>query len=185
MESKKLRMLTLAGMLAAVGYVLQLFEFSLPFLPAATFLKFDFGDIPVVIAGSMFGPGAVVLTAIVKGLLWAFIGHGANSWVGAGMNTIAVIVFALPLALLGRSRKLWVKVVAAGLGMLAMTAVMVGLNLIVDPLYFKWPIATVKAIIVPAIIPFNLFRGAANGVASVGIMLALRRTGIFRGSRQA
>ncbi|RIE06267.1 ECF transporter S component [Candidatus Cryosericum terrychapinii] len=183
MESKKLRMLTLASMLAAVGYVLQLFEFPLPFLPAATFLKFDFGDIPVVIAGSMFGPGAAVLTATVKGLLWALIGHGANSWVGAGMNTIAVIVFALPLALLGRSRKLWVKAAAAGLGMLAMTAVMVGLNLIVDPLYFKWPIAAVKAIIVPAIIPFNLFRGAANGVASVLVMLALQRTAIFRTSR--
>ena len=170
-------------MLAAVGYVLQLFEFPLPFLPAATFLKFDFGDIPVVIAGSMFGPGAVVLTATVKGLLWALIGHGANSWVGAGMNTIAVIVFALPLALLGRSRKLWVKAAAVGLGMLAMTAVMVGLNLIVDPLYFKWPIAAVKAILVPAIIPFNLFRGAANGAASVLVVFFLQRTAIFRGNR--
>src|SRR5450756_2804270 len=102
MESKKLRVLALTGMLAAVGYVLQLFEF--PLLPAAPFLKFDFGDVAVVVAGSMFGPGAAVLTAIVKGLLWALIGRGGNGLVGAGMNTIAVIVFALPLVLGARSQ---------------------------------------------------------------------------------
>ena len=183
MESRKLRVLALTGMLAAVGYVLQLFEFPLPFLPpAASFLKFDFGDVAVVVAGSMFGPGAAVLTAIVKGLLWTLIGRGANGLVGAGMNTIAVIVFALPLVLVARSKKNWVKVGAAGVGAVAMTAVMVGLNLVVDPLYFKYPLAAVKAMIMPVIVPFNLFRGAANGVASVLVMLVLQRTAIFRTS---
>jgi len=182
MESRKLRVLALTGMLAAVGYVLQLFEFPLPFLPTASFLKFDFGDVAVVVAGSMFGPGAAVLTAIVKGLLWVLIGHGANGLVGAIMNTIAVITFALPLVLVGRSRQVWVKVAAAAVGMLAMTAVMVGMNLVVDPLYFKYPIAAVKAM-VPAIILFNLFRGLANGAASVLVVLVLQRTAIFRTNR--
>jgi riboflavin transporter FmnP len=183
MESKKLRVLATSGMLAAVGYVLQLFEFPLPFLPAASFLKFDFGDVAVVIAGSMFGPGAAILTAIVKGLLWTFIGRGGNGLVGAGMNTIAVIAFALPLVLVARSKKVWVKVVAAGVGVVATTAVMVGLNLVVDPLYLKYTLAAVKAIIMPAIVPFNLFRGAANGAVSIVVMLALQRTAIFRGRR--
>jgi riboflavin transporter FmnP len=183
MESRKLRVLALTGMLAAVGYVLQLFEFPLPFLPAASFLKFDFGDVAVVIAGSMFGPGAAILTAVVKGLLWTLIGRGGNGLVGAGMNTIAVIVFALPLVLVARSQRLWIKVVAAGIGVLAMTAVMVGLNLVVDPWYFKYPLAAVRAMIMPAIVPFNLFRGVANGVASVLVLLTLQRTAMFRGDR--
>lgn len=183
MESKKLRVLALTGMLAAVGYVLQLFEF--PLLPAAAFLKFDFGDVAVFIAGSAMGPGAVILTAVVKGILWALIGRGTDGWIGAGMNTITVIAFALPVAFLARSRTIWVKVVAAGLGVVVMTAVMAGVNFVVDPWYFKLSIAAVKAIMVTAIIPFNLLRGLINAVASVGIMLALRRTGIFRGSRQA
>jgi riboflavin transporter FmnP len=80
---------------------------------------------------------------------------------------------------------MWVKVLAAGLGVVVMTAVMAGTNLVVDPWYFKLSIAAVKAIMVTAIIPFNLLRGLINAVASVGIMLALQRTGIFRGSRQA
>jgi riboflavin transporter FmnP len=181
MESKKLRVLALAGMLAAVGYVLQLFEF--PLLPAAPFLKFDFGDVAVFIAGSAMGPTAAVLTAVVKGILWALIGRGADGWVGAGMNTVTVIAFALPVAFLARSRKTWVKVAAAGLGVVVMTVVMAGVNLVVDPWYFKMPIATVKAIIVTAIIPFNLLRGLINGIASVGIMLALQRTAIFRTTR--
>lgn len=181
MGSKRLRVLALAGMLAAVGYVLQLFEF--PLLPAAAFLKFDFGDVAVFIAGSAMGPTAAVLTAVVKGMLWALIGRGADGWVGAGMNTITVTAFALPVAFLARSRKTWVKVAAAGLGIVVMTVVMAGVNLIVDPWYFKMPIETVKAIIVTAIIPFNLLRGLINGIASVGIMLALQRTAIFRTTR--
>ena len=181
MEPKKLRMLALTGMLAAVGYVLQLFEF--PLLPAAPFLKFDFGDVAVFIAGSAMGPGAAILTAVAKGILWALIGRGADGWVGAGMNTITVIAFALPVAFLARSRKGWVKVVAAGLGVVVMTTAMAGVNLVVDPWYFKMPIAAVKAIIVTAIIPFNLLRGLLNGTASVLVMLALQRTAIFRGNR--
>ena len=181
MGSKKLRVLALTGMLAAVGYVLQLFEF--PLLAAAPFLKFDFGDVAVFIAGSAMGPAAAILTAVVKGILWALIGRGADGWVGAGMNTMTVIAFALPVAFLARTRRVWVKVVAAGLGVVVMTVVMAGVNLIVDPWYFKMPIAAVKAMIVTAIIPFNLLRGLLNGVASVGIMLALQRTAIFRTSR--
>ena len=181
MESKKLRVLALTGMLAAVGYVLQLFEF--PMLPAAPFLKFDFGDVAVFIAGSAMGPGAAILTAVAKGILWALIGRGADGWVGAGMNTITVIAFALPVAFLARSRKGWVKVVAAGLGVVVMTTAMAGVNLVVDPWYFKMPIAAVKAILVTAIIPFNLLRGLLNGTASVLVMLALQRTAIFRGNR--
>ena len=180
MESRKLRVLALTGMLAAVGYVLQLFEF--PLLAAAPFLKFDFGDVAVFIAGSAMGPAAAILTAVVKGILWALIGRGTDGWVGAGMNTMTVIAFALPVAFLARSRRVRVKVVAAGLGVVVMTVVMAGVNLIVDPWYFKMPIAAVKAMIVTAIIPFNLLRGLLNGVASVGIMLALQRTAIFRTS---
>ena len=128
MESKRLRVLALAGMLAAVGYVLQLFEF--PLLPAASFLKFDFGDVAVFVAGSAMGPAAAILTAVVKGMLWALIGRGADGWVGAGMNTVTVIAFALPVAFLARSRKTlgqgrrrryWAFVV--------MTVVMAGVNL--------------------------------------------------------
>ena len=181
MESKKLRVLALTGMLAAVVYVLQLFEF--PLMPAAPFLKFDFGDVAVFIAGSAMGPGGAILTAVVKGILWALIGRGADGWVGAGMNTVTVIAFALPVAFLVRSRKIWVKVVAAGLGVVVMTAVMAGVNLVVDPWYFKMPIAAVKAIIVTAIIPFNLLRGLLNGAASVLVMLVLQRTAIFRTTR--
>src|SRR5450830_82704 len=181
MEKRKLHVLALTGMLAAIGYVLQLFEF--PLLAAAPFLKFDFGDVAVFIAGSAMGPAAAVLTAVVKGILWALIGRGTDGWVGAGMNTITVIAFSLPVAFLARSGKIWVKVVAAGLGVVVMTAVMAGTNLVVDPWYFKMPIAAVKAIIVTAIIPFNLLRGLLNGTASVLVMLALQRTAIFRTTR--
>jgi riboflavin transporter FmnP len=61
-----------------------------------------------------------------------------------------------------------------------MTAVMAGVNLVVDPAYFKLPLAAVKTMVATAIIPFNLLRGVINGVATVGILFALRRTSFFR-----
>ncbi len=177
MESKKLRVLAASGMLAAVGYVLQLFEF--PLLPAASFLKFDFGDVAVALAGWAMGPAAAVLTALVKGILWGVIGHGADGWVGAGMNTVTVLAFALPFAFFRQEKKLRGPVLAAVLGIACMTAVMAGVNLAVDPWYFKMPFAAVRALVVSAIIPFNLLRGLINGTATAVVALAFGRTPLF------
>ena len=177
MASRKLRLLTLSGMLAAVGFVLELFEF--PLLPAAPFLKFDFGDVAVVVAGASMGPGAALLTGVTKGILWGLIGHGADGWVGALMNTVAVVTFALPVAFACRSNVLRTRVLGAVLGIAAMTAAMLGMNLIVDPFYFKLPMTAIRAML-PVILLFNVIRGSINAVASVGVLLLLRRTSAFR-----
>ena len=177
MASRKLRLLTLSGMLAAVGFILQLFEF--PLLPAASFLKFDFGDVAVFVAGASMGPGAALLTGVTKGVLWGLIGHGADGWVGALMNTVAVVTFALPAAFACRSTALRPRVLSAILGIAAMTVSMLALNLVVDPLYFKLPMAAIRAML-PVILVFNLIRGTINTVASVGVLLLLKRTPAFR-----
>jgi riboflavin transporter FmnP len=65
------------------------------------------------------------------------------------------------------------------LGIAAMTVAMLGMNLIVDPLYFKLPMTAIKAML-PVILLFNLIRGTINAVASVGVLLLLRRTPAFR-----
>lgn len=177
MASRKLRLLTLSGMLAAVGFVLELFEF--PLLPAAPFLKFDFGDVAVFVAGASMGPGAALLTGVTKGVLWGLVGHGADGWVGALMNTVAVVTFALPAAFACRSTALRTRVLSAVLGIAAMTASMLAMNLIVDPLYFKLPMEAIRAML-PVILVFNLIRGSINAVASVGVLVLLKRTPAFR-----
>ena len=177
MASRKLRLLTLSGMLAAVGFVLELFEF--PLLPAAPFLKFDFGDVAVFVAGASMGPGAALLTGATKGVLWGLVGHGADGWVGALMNTVAVVTFALPAAFACRSTALRTRVLSAVLGIAAMTASMLAMNLIVDPLYFKLPMEAIRAML-PVILVFNLIRGSINAVASVGVLMLLKRTPAFR-----
>ena len=177
MASRKLRLLTLSGMLAAVGFVLELFEF--PLLPAAPFLKFDFGDVAVFVAGASMGPGAALLTGVTKGVLWGLVGHGADGWVGALMNTVAVVTFALPVAFACRSTTLRTRVLSAVLGIAAMTASMLAMNLIVDPLYFKLSMEAIRAML-PVILVFNLIRGSINAVASVGVLMLLKRTPAFR-----
>ena len=56
------------AMLSAVALVLYLLEF--PLLPAATYLKMDFSDIPAVFGGVLFGPAyAINLLLVENGLI--------------------------------------------------------------------------------------------------------------------
>jgi riboflavin transporter FmnP len=82
----------------------------------------------------------------------------------------------LPIAVLARSRRLAVRIAAVVSATLVMTVVMAAVNLLVDPWYFKMPVAAVKAMIATAIIPFNLLRGLINSVASLGILAVLDRS---------
>ena len=95
------------------------------------------------------------------------------------MNTVAVVTFALPAAFACRSTVLRTRVLSALLGIAAMTASMLALNLIVDPLYFKLPMEAIRAML-PVILVFNLIRGSINAVASVGVLMLLKRTPAFR-----
>jgi hypothetical protein len=64
-RSKVTKMVTIA-MLSAISYVLMLFQF--PLLPAAPFLQVDFGDIPALIGGIIFGPVTGVIIVLFRNM---------------------------------------------------------------------------------------------------------------------
>jgi riboflavin transporter FmnP len=47
-----------------------------------------------------------------------------------------------------------------------MTAIMVPANLIITPLFTGWPVAAVKALIWPGIVPFNAIKAGINSIVS-------------------
>jgi riboflavin transporter FmnP len=61
-------------------------------------------------------------------------------------------------------------------GSLAMSAIMVGWNIIVTPIYMGAPREAVLAMILPVILPFNLLKAAVN---SVVIFLIYKPIGRF------
>lgn len=62
-RNKSLEM-AMIGMLSAIGFVLEVLNVSLPFLPA--FLKLDFSDVPALIASLTMGSQQGILVCLIK-----------------------------------------------------------------------------------------------------------------------
>ena len=56
MKNTRVQKMVAVAMFAAIALVLQYFAF--PIMPAFSFLKIDFSDIPVLISMFLFGPAA-------------------------------------------------------------------------------------------------------------------------------
>ncbi|HSP22305.1 MAG TPA: ECF transporter S component [Planococcus sp. (in: firmicutes)] len=168
MKNKKLQSMIAIGMLSSISFILMLFNFPLPALPA--FLKVDFSDVPALIAAITMGPVAGILVAFFKNVLdWLFAGSPTGVPVGHMANFATSILFILPVYAIYRkfsSKKGMVYGLAAGT--LSMAIGMSLLNYLVFlPMYtyfLNMPAQTGNALfgtIVLGILPFNLIKGIA------------------------
>lgn len=93
------KQLVTMALMCAIGVLLSFIEF--PLLPGVTWLKFDASNMPAMVSGFAFGPGAGVavgiLTAIIHGLLMA-------DFTGALMNVLTVACFVLPAAIIYKKK---------------------------------------------------------------------------------
>jgi len=95
MNNKVQKMVSIA-MLAAIGTVLQFVAF--PIMPAFSFLKIDFSDIPILLGMFLYGPLAGVITAFVRSLLHLFLtGLAPQNMVGDFASFLASSIFTLPI----------------------------------------------------------------------------------------
>ena len=65
------RSMAVIAMLAAVSFVLMLFDFSVPFMPS--FIKMDLSELPALVGAFALGPVSGVAVCLVKNLLHLFI----------------------------------------------------------------------------------------------------------------
>ncbi len=104
-KSKKLlnvRNVVLMGMFGAIGAVLMLFEFPLPFI-APSFYGLDLSEIPVLVGTFAMGPVAGAVTEMVKILIklvlkptsTGFVGEFANFCIGCALVLPAGIIYKL------------------------------------------------------------------------------------------
>ena len=95
----KTRNIAVIGMLSAIALILFLFELPLPFAPS--FYQLDFSELPVLIGSFALGPVAgvtielckVLLKLVVKGTTTAFVGDFANFIIGCSMVVPASIIY--------------------------------------------------------------------------------------------
>ena len=131
-----LRMITVTGILAAMGAVLMALEFPVPFMPS--FVKFDFSELPALLATFSMGPVSGVLVCLVKNLI--HLPFGSTGGVGELCNFLLGVCFVLPAGIVYKLRKNRRAALIGSLGgAVAMALCSVPLNYFISyPVYTKF-----------------------------------------------
>ena len=185
MKTKKLfhvRNVVLMGMLGAVGAVLMLFEFPLPFI-APSFYGLDLSEIPVLIGSFSMGPLAGAVIEAVKILVKLVLKPTSTGFVGEFSNVCIGCALVLPAGLIYKFKKTKKgAVIGMIVGTLCMTTVGAVLNAVVMlPFYSNFmplesiieagaainpAISNVWTFVILAVAPFNLIKGALVSVVT-------------------
>ncbi len=91
MNNINTRKIAICGVLGAVGFILMLLEFPLPFI-IPSFIKLDFSEMPALIGAFAFGSIHGILICAIKNLLHLFV--TSSNGVGELSNFILGAVFA-------------------------------------------------------------------------------------------
>jgi len=172
--NKKLRKMIVVAMLGSIATILMQFNFPLPALPG--FLKFDFSEIPAVLAIMTLGPVAGITVEAIKNIMhWFFSGSPTGVPVGEIANFTTGVLFILPIYFIFnkyRNTKGLTIGLIAGTG--AMAFGMSFLNYVVFlPMYtyfLNMPPVTGDALytmIILGILPFNILKGVILATLSI------------------
>ncbi|MCT4619753.1 MAG: ECF transporter S component [Marinisporobacter sp.] len=157
------------AMLSAMGLMLMMI-IRFPVIPAAPFLEYEPGDVPALIGGFLFGPATGFTITFIISLIQGFTVSAGSGWIGALMHIIATGTMVVGAGTIYKKmHTLKGAIIGLAIGSICMTLIMIPLNLIFTTLFLNVPFDVVKAMIIPAIIPFNLFKTALNSVLTIVI----------------
>ena len=181
MKNMTTKNLALIGVLGALGAVLMLLRFPIPFLPP--FLSFDFTGIPELIGGFALGPFSAVLIIIVKILIQLIISGTNSMFTGEIQGILLSCALVLPASLYYQYHKTRKgAMVGMSMGIVCCTVVSIFTNLyMIIPFYVSLYGMNMDMIIAmctkvnPAmdslwkmvllgIVPFNLIKTGVNAV---------------------
>ena len=132
-NQRKTHHLAVAAMLAAIAFILQFIEFSIPLMPS--FVKLDISDLPALLGTFSLGPVYGIAIELVKNLIHLPFGYSAG--VGELSNFLLGAAFALAAGLFykrHKSRK--TALVGSIVGAIAMAVICLPINyFLVYPAY--------------------------------------------------
>ena len=205
-KTKKLldvKNVVLMGMLGAIGAVLMLFEFPLPFI-APSFYGLDLSEIPVLVGTFAMGPvaGAVIegvkilVKLVIKPTSTGFVGEFANVCIGCALVLPAGIIYKMKKTKKGA-------ILGMVVGTVSMAIVGAVLNAVVMlPFYSNFmpletilqagaainpAISSVWTFVFLAVAPFNLIKGGLNAAITLvlykPVVTALKRSRLIETER--
>jgi riboflavin transporter FmnP len=151
------RRLTLTAVFAALAFAsVFVFHFKV------SFLTFDLKDAIITLAGLLLGPMAALSISFLVPFL-ELITFSETGWYGFIMNFASSAVFSVVCSVIYRyMKKLSGAIISLSLGLVAMVAVMMGLNLVVTPLFTGVSGEEVAGMIPTLLLPFNVVKGVFN-----------------------
>ena len=154
------RRIAMYACFVALSMALSFVEF--PLIPGVPWLKYDPSGIVALVAGFAYGPAAALIVSIL-----GFVPHLFISPWGTLMAWLVAIGLSVPAAVIYRrmhTRPGAVLGLVVG-AIVALTLAILG-NLVITPMYAHMTVAQVAALIVPALLPFNLAKYAINCVVT-------------------
>ncbi len=169
LKSNKVFQTAIMGMLTALSIVL-VYVIRIPLIPAAPFLEYDAADIPVLIGSLLLGPVQGILILLAVCLIQALTVSASSGWIGFLMHFIASSVLVLTASLIYKKKQTHLSlIIGLIIGSIAMTVVMIPLNLVFTGIFMGQGTQTVVGMLIPAIIPFNLLKAGINSAVTFAI----------------
>ncbi len=134
-----------------------------PIVPGAGWLKYDLSGVISLLATLLYGSWiGIAVTAI------SWIPHLIANPLGAFMNIMATTSLIVVVGAVYRRRPgLPYAVLGCAAGVVFSTAVSVCLNFVVMPLYVETTYEQIAALVLPALLPFNVFKALANAALAM------------------
>ncbi len=162
MRKSSIKRLTITAMLTALGIILIYFNISL-FPHAAPHLKYDAGDIPILIITFIYGPVyGIISTLIISAYQALFL--SADGWFGGLMHVLATCALLIPAGVAYKIKRTRLSaVIGLAIGSVSMVIVMIFFNYFLIPIFYGMPREAVVAIM-PWTILFNLIKAVLNSL---------------------
>ena len=128
----------------------------------------------MLIAGLTLGPLGGSLVLLIGCTMQSLV-FGDGGLPGFVMHMIASGTLILVASFIYRSKKTTRSMIIGLIaGSLAMTAVMIPLNLIITVYWYGVPMDVVKAGLIPVTIPFNLIKAGLNSIITFAVVMAIK-----------
>lgn len=173
MSRSKIKQLTTMGILIAISIILVVSPLKFPW-PAAPFLVYEPGDVPILLGGFVFGPVAGLILTVITSIIQSLT-VGKDGIFGCIMHIIATSALVGVSSLIYMKKKTFKRaIVGAVAGSLSMAALMVIFNLALDPVFYGMSFDAVAKLVLPAFLPFNLLK---SGINSIVFLLIFKSAG--------
>lgn len=172
------------AMFAALAYGVT-FVFRIP----VQFLTFDAKDAVLTIAAFIYGPIAAIVMSLIPALI-EFITISSTGFWGFLMNFASSACFSFTASVIYKYKRSFNgAIVGLYASVVATTAVMMFLNILVTPIYMKVPRDVVVDLLPTLLLPFNFAKALMNAAITMliykPVSIAMKRAKLIQGKIDA